>query len=188
MAITVDSGSRYEGRSSSAAVKHSVRAGETLAEVREAEATHLAERRILVGRRAFAGVEEDPTPESVASSAVGLTLSGGGIRSATTNLGVLQARAKSARRPVSLLRRTSDPRSRRGDAALTDRPDGPVRHVTDARVILEIFCAAAVAAAVLAHPRLLAAIVVAPISPLEERSPIGVHDHTVPSQQKCFNN
>jgi hypothetical protein len=94
MAIAVEGGFRYAEQPSSATVSSSVHAGKTLAEVRQAEAIYLAERRILVGRRGLAGVEADPTPERVATSAVGLTLSGGGIRSATTNLGILQGLAR----------------------------------------------------------------------------------------------
>jgi hypothetical protein len=63
--------------------------------VRKDEVEYLAERRRLLGSAAArsgpVGAEEQ---SSVETSLVGLALSGGGIRSATTNLGMLQALAR----------------------------------------------------------------------------------------------
>jgi hypothetical protein len=57
--------------------------GESIYEVREGELTYIQERRRLL--------KLDSEREKVGPSLVGLALSGGGIRSATTTLGVLQA-------------------------------------------------------------------------------------------------
>jgi hypothetical protein len=93
MAITIDSGHLPESSAASSRVARSVQAGKTLAEVRSAEIMYLAERRRLTERQLLAGVG-DPARGTVAVSTVGLALSGGGIRSATTNLGMLQALAR----------------------------------------------------------------------------------------------
>src|SRR5215510_14152631 len=58
----------------------------TLEEVRQAEVQYIAARRRLLHPQ---GPEQDPGP--VGETLIGLALSGGGIRSATTNLGILQA-------------------------------------------------------------------------------------------------
>jgi hypothetical protein len=94
MAITIDSGHPFEPSLPSANVAPLVHAGKTLAEVRSAEHMYLAERRRLTERQLLAGVAGPQTPDAVAVSAIGVSLSGGGIRSATTNLGLLQALAR----------------------------------------------------------------------------------------------
>src|SRR5437868_5308628 len=93
MAITIDSRPLPEPVAASPHVTRAIQAGKTLAEVRSAEIMYLAERRRLAERRVLAGVD-DPARGNVAVTAIGLALSGGGIRSATTNLGLLQALAR----------------------------------------------------------------------------------------------